>query len=111
MEDLVEILLMFVTGAVAGFLNTVAGGGSLISLPVLIFWGLPGLEANATNRLAIVGQNIFAVAGFKSKKVSLPKPYIYHLSLLSTCQRLVNQPPTAWPKPSNNPNFHWITSI
>ena len=68
--ELTDALIIIVAGIAAGFLNVVAGGGSLITLPLLIFMGLPSAVANATNRIAIVGQNIFAVAGFKSKGVS-----------------------------------------
>jgi len=46
-----------------------AGGGSLLTLPILIFLGLPPNIANGTNRVAIVVQNIFTTAGFKSKGV------------------------------------------
>jgi len=67
--DFYEVLLILAVGLVAGFINTVAGGGSLISLPVLIFLGLPSSVANATNRVAIFSQNIFGVAGFKSKGI------------------------------------------
>jgi len=67
-------------GIAAGFANTVAGGGSLLSLPVLIFMGLPSSVANATNRVAIIMQNIFAVSGFKSKGVST-FPYSLYLGL------------------------------
>ena len=67
--DFLEVLLILIVGLVAGFINTVAGGGSLISLPVLIFLGLPSAVANATNRVAIFAQNIFGVAGFKSKGI------------------------------------------
>jgi uncharacterized membrane protein YfcA len=62
--------LLIVTGFVVGFINTIAGGGSLISLPVLIFLGLPSSVANGTNRVAVVIQNILGTAGFKSKGVS-----------------------------------------
>lgn len=58
-------------GLFAGFINTIAGGGSLITLPLMIFMGLPSAEANASNRVAIFLQNIFSVAGFKSKGVSV----------------------------------------
>jgi uncharacterized membrane protein YfcA len=68
--EILTLLLLFAVGLVAGCLNTLAGGGSLLSLPVLIFLGLPPNVANATNRVAIVLQNIFAVSGFKSKGVS-----------------------------------------
>jgi hypothetical protein len=62
--------LLIVVGFVVGFINTVAGGGSLLSLPILIFMGLPPAIANGTNRIAIVIQTATAVAGFKSKGVS-----------------------------------------
>lgn len=68
--DILDAVIVFAAGAAAGFFNTVAGGGSLISLPLLIFLGLPPAVANATNRVAIFSQNVFAVAGFKSRGVS-----------------------------------------
>jgi uncharacterized membrane protein YfcA len=80
---MVEFLLYIVIGTLAGFLNTVAGGGSLISLPVLIFMGVPASVANATTRVGILVQNIFAVGGFHSKGVKLPFPYVIYLSLAS----------------------------
>ncbi len=48
----------------AGCLNTLAGGGSLITLPALIALGLPADIANATNRLGIFAQSITGVKGF-----------------------------------------------
>ena len=70
MDEWYHYVLLVVIGFVVGFINTVAGGGSLISLPVLIFLGLPPSVANGTNRIAIVIQNAIGVAGFKSKGVS-----------------------------------------
>ena len=75
-----DILIIVAAGIVAGFLNVVAGGGSLITLPLLIFMGLPSAVANATNRIAIVGQNIFAVAGFQSKGIGA-WPYGIYLGI------------------------------
>jgi len=68
--DLVKVLLILVTGVLAGIINVFAGGGSLLTLPVLIFMGLPSATANGTNRVAIEVQNIIAVLGFRSKGVS-----------------------------------------
>lgn len=56
-------------GFLAGFINTLAGGGSAISLPFLIFLGLPVNVANGTNRIAILLQNAVASASFKKEKV------------------------------------------
>ena len=58
-------LLLFGAGAVAGTLNVVAGGGSFLTLPVMIFLGLPPTVANGTNRVAILVQNVGAVWGFQ----------------------------------------------
>ncbi|QLG46800.1 sulfite exporter TauE/SafE family protein [Costertonia aggregata] len=70
MNEWYHYVLLIATGFAVGFINTVAGGGSLLSLPVLIFLGLPPSVANGTNRVAIVVQTTLATAGFKSKGVS-----------------------------------------
>ncbi|MBT8420250.1 MAG: sulfite exporter TauE/SafE family protein [Gammaproteobacteria bacterium] len=49
----------------AGFINTLAGSGSLITLPMLIFLGLPPSVANGTNRIGILIQSIVGVMGFR----------------------------------------------
>lgn len=69
MNPIVEILVLIVVGFIAGVINTMAGGGSLLTLPILIFLGLPPNVANGTNRIAILFQNVFTTAGFKSKGV------------------------------------------
>src|SRR5690606_6182895 len=53
----------------AGFINTVAGGGSSITLPVLVLVGLPPNVANGTNRLAILLQSLVGVSTFRNNKV------------------------------------------
>ena len=61
-------LLLVLGGVAAGFINTVAGGGSAITLPVLVeILGDP-LMANGTNRVAILLQNAVGVAGFQNGK-------------------------------------------
>lgn len=69
-EFMWEYPLLIVAGFVAGFMNTMAGGGSLLTLPLLIFLGLPAAVANGTNRIAILTSTFSATAGFKSKGVS-----------------------------------------
>lgn len=66
---LAEIILLIVSGLLVGFINTLAGGGSIISLSILMFLGLPANVANGTNRVAIFLQNIAAVGSFKQQKV------------------------------------------
>lgn len=79
--EYIEIPLIILTGFVAAFLNTVGGGGSLFTVPILTFFGLPITSANATNRVALLIQNLFAVGGFRSKKVALPWPYSLYLGV------------------------------
>ena len=62
-------LLLFAVGCVAGTLNVLAGGGSFLTLPVLLFLGLPAPLANGTNRVAILLQNAGAVWSFRRQGV------------------------------------------
>lgn len=64
-----DVVLLFGVGVVSAFLNVMAGGGSALALPVLIFMGLDSALANGTNRVAILIQNIFAVTSFRSLDV------------------------------------------
>jgi len=63
------VLAVIGVGFMAGFINTLAGSGSLLTLPMLMFLGLPANVANGTNRIAILLQNVVGVASFKQQKV------------------------------------------
>ncbi len=63
------VLALIGTGLAAGFINTTAGGGSMLTLPLLMFLGLPANVANGTNRVAILLQNVIGVRTFHQKKV------------------------------------------
>ena len=65
-----NLLLLVGAGFIAGVVNTFAGGGSLLTLPVLIFMGLPAAVANGTNRINILLQTMSSSAGFLSKGVN-----------------------------------------
>lgn len=58
------LLLLFAVGIVSGWVNVLAGGGSILSVPVMLFLGMPGPVANGTNRIGIIAQNAAAVWGF-----------------------------------------------
>ncbi len=88
MEFSSDLLLLVLVGFIAGMINVIAGGGSLLTLPMLIFLGLPPNIANGTNRIAIIIQNIFAVSGFKSKGVSA-FPYSIYLALSATVGAII----------------------
>ena len=62
-------ILVITAGFFAGIVNTLAGSGSLITLPVLIFLGLPATVANGTNRIGVVLQNLVAGVSFRRQGV------------------------------------------
>lgn len=58
-------LVIAVSGIIAGVVNTVAGGGSLLTVPALMLAGLPVEVANATNRLCVLSQSATGVLAFR----------------------------------------------
>lgn len=60
----VEGVALLLAGIVAGFINVLAAGGSMLTLPLLMFLGLPPQVANGTNRVSITLQSVSAVANF-----------------------------------------------
>jgi uncharacterized protein len=68
-HPVVDAVLLIGVGLVAGTLNVIAGGGSFLTLPLMIFLGLPPSVANGTNRLAIITQNVGAVWSFQRKRL------------------------------------------
>jgi len=65
--SVLSVLFLLVAGVLAGFINTLAGGGSLLTLPALIFAGLPSPIANATNRVAVFLQTAVGSVQFYRK--------------------------------------------
>jgi len=64
-----HIILLFFAGLASGFINVIAGGGSSITLPLMIFLGLTPGEANGTNRISILMQSVAGVETFRRNKV------------------------------------------
>lgn len=60
-----ELLALIVSGIIAGFVNTLAGGGSIFTLPALMLLGMPADVANGTNRVGVFLQSVAAVRGFR----------------------------------------------
>lgn len=48
-----QAIFLFFAAVIAGILNSIAGGGSFVSFPALLFTGVPGVQANATNTVAL----------------------------------------------------------
>ncbi len=65
-----QYALLAVVGCIGGILNVLAGGGSLLMMPTLVLLGVEGPIANGTSRVAVVAQNLSAIAGFRNKGFS-----------------------------------------
>jgi len=66
---LIESLVVVAAGILVGFINTLAGGGSVISLSLLLILGLPATIANGTNRMSVFFQTTSSVTAFWRKKM------------------------------------------
>lgn len=62
--DWITISALLLSGLAAGFVNTIAGGGGLLTLSVLLLMGIPADIANGTNRVSVAAQSIEGVRGF-----------------------------------------------
>jgi len=82
MTDLGLFLILMAGGAVAGFLNVLAGGGSALTIPLLIFMGYDATVANGSNRIAIQVEALMAVATFRHNRQS-DFPLSLRLSLMT----------------------------
>lgn len=72
--------LLLGAGVIAGFINTLAGGGSLLTLPALMIMGMPADIANATNRVSVFLQASEGVRGF-NRHGMLPRDAVMSLLL------------------------------
>ena len=65
--DLSHLLIASVAAFLAGGINSVAGGGTLVSFPTLVWLGLPSITANATSTVAIWPGSLGSIWGFRSE--------------------------------------------
>jgi uncharacterized protein len=66
-----EIALLFGAALIAGALNSIAGGGSFLSFPLLLFLGIPSVNANATNTVALWPGTIASTGAYR-KSLNAP---------------------------------------
>ena len=65
--SLPNAILLFVAAVLAGALNSVAGGGSFISFPALIFTRVPPIPANATSTVALWPGTVASVGAYRRR--------------------------------------------
>lgn len=74
MDPILYYLLLVFTGLLAGFVNTLAGGGSSLTIPALMIMGMPADIANGTNRVGVALHSVVATFGFRREGVEVASP-------------------------------------
>ena len=82
-SDPFNLFLLLVAAFVAGALNAVAGGGSFLTLPALVFTGVPPVVANATGTVALLPGYVAGALGFREDLAPPPGLSLYLLTALS----------------------------
>jgi len=81
MDELIKSLILFVAGAVAGFINIIAGGGSMLTIGAMILLGVEPVVANGTNRIGVLTGTVSGAITYKAEKFTDLKTSI----LLGVC--------------------------
>ena len=102
--SVLTVSLLVGAGFLAGFINTIAGGGSMLTLPAFMMMGLPADVANGTNRVGIFLQSVAGARGFHRKGKLAPNTIVPTLvpTLLGSLagSLLASYLPVSWLKPA-----------
>jgi uncharacterized protein len=77
-----QAIFLFFAAVLGGVLNAVAGGGSFVAFPALLFTGMPPIPANATNTLAL-WTGVTASTGAYRHRLDMPKRILLPLLVAS----------------------------
>ncbi len=83
MTDPLQLMMLLLAAFLAGTLNAVAGGGSFLTLPALVFVGLPPVVANATGTVALLPGYVSGAWGFREDLQAPPGLTLPRLAILS----------------------------
>lgn len=78
-----DLILILVAGFLGGLLNAIAGGGTFITFPALVFTGVPEIAANATSTVAAMPGYLSAAIGFRKDIAELDRKLLLRLTLWS----------------------------
>jgi uncharacterized membrane protein YfcA len=74
-----QAVLLFIASAAAGMVNSVAGGGTLLTFPSLVWAGFPEKIANATSTLALVPGAWSSAYGYRKELGAAPRKFLFLL--------------------------------
>lgn len=87
--NLAHFALLAAAALGAGMLNAIAGGGSFLTFPALVFTGIPPIAANATSALAVSPGYLGSTWGFKAELAALPRRLLWQEALIAAAGGLV----------------------
>ena len=90
-----NVIVLVIAGVLGGFVNTIAGGGSMITVPALMLLGMPADHANGTNRVGILQQSLTGVRGF-NRSDKLQKDAILPMLLPTVSGAALGSLSTTW---------------
>ena len=76
-----ELALLFCAGFLGGLMNTVAGGGTFVTFPALVFTGVPVVAANATATFAALPGYLAGAVGFRNEVMQFDRKLLGRLTL------------------------------
>jgi uncharacterized membrane protein YfcA len=79
--DIIEILLLFAGGLLAGFINVMAGGAGFMTFPLLLAAGMSEIEANASNFVAVLPANVVGTVVYRHQLTSVRRHLGFRLFL------------------------------
>jgi uncharacterized membrane protein YfcA len=78
--DFLHVSVAFVVGVIAGTMNSIAAGGTLLTFPTLIWLGLNSVSANTTSTAAVWPGVVAGAFGYRHEVKTLPKRFFYFLA-------------------------------
>src|SRR3990172_2662481 len=88
MPFLIKPLILFLAGLIAGVINAIAGGGTLITFPALIFYGLPSVGANATNTVGVLPGIMSSLWGYR-RELATQTRWVWRFTITSLAGGLI----------------------
>jgi uncharacterized protein len=86
---MLDILLILLAAFGAGVLNTIAGGGTFLTFPILVFIGLPPVVANATSAVAVFPGYLGGALGFRKELKKFDRKQLVRLTLITLAGGLI----------------------
>ncbi|QYX56260.1 sulfite exporter TauE/SafE family protein [Roseovarius sp. SCSIO 43702] len=80
---MLDMLILALAAFGAGVLNTIAGGGTFLTFPALVFTGIPPVAANATSAMAVFPGYLGGAVGFRAELASIPRTRLIRLVLVT----------------------------